>query len=185
MLVLDTELRFINDQVGVGVFAKRRIPKGTIVWVQDPMDSVYTMEELQALNPVLQRQMLHYSYMDHTQHMVLCWDMAKYFNHSCESTCLGLDFPFEMAVRDIEAGEQLTDDYATFHLSANECFECQCGSPSCRHTVSPENVEQMMPVWSQRLKDALALVHDVPQPLMSMMPEGVLEQVMARFAAQK
>lgn len=183
MLLPNTELRFINDEVGVGVFARQPIPAGTIVWVQDPMDRVFTMEDLSGMSALLQRQMLHYSYMDHTQHMVLCWDLAKYFNHSCDANCLGLDFPFELAVRDIEAGEQLTDDYATFYSVDDEGFACRCGAESCRHVVSPKNRAVMMSAWSQKLAAAAALAHTVPQPLMELMPAGELERVNARLVS--
>jgi hypothetical protein len=32
-----TELRFINDSIGYGVFATQFIPKGTIVWALDDL----------------------------------------------------------------------------------------------------------------------------------------------------
>jgi len=35
MIHPDTEVRFINDEIGYGVVAKKLIPKGTITWVQD------------------------------------------------------------------------------------------------------------------------------------------------------
>ena len=128
--------------------------------------------------------MERYSYKDHTGQMVLCWDLARYFNHCCESSCLGLDFPFEIVVRDIEVGEELTDDYGTFYLSETERFECRCGTPSCRGRVDPQDREEMMSTWKAQLREALAQVHHVPQPLFDLLPEGALDEVLRRYGPQ-
>lgn len=58
------------------------------------------------------------------------------FNHSCEPNLgftgqIGL-----MAMRDIEAGEQLTFDYAMSDGGPYDEFDCQCGMPACRHRVT-------------------------------------------------
>ena len=36
MIHSDTELRPVNAVVGLGVFATRRLPRGTVTWVRDP-----------------------------------------------------------------------------------------------------------------------------------------------------
>ena len=185
MLVGETKLKQINDEVGAGVFATRRIPMGTIVWVQDPMDQVFSPEKLDRMHGLVRASMERYCYGDHTGNMVLCWDLAKYFNHSCEATCLGLDFPFEIAVRDIEVGEQLTDDYGTFYLRETELFECRCGAPSCRGHVTAQDREAMMGTWTKRLSEALSQVRDVPQPLSELLPKGALEDVLRRYGSKR
>jgi hypothetical protein len=60
-------------------------------------------------------------------------------NHSCDPT---LGFTGEitlLALRDIEAGEQLTFDYATCDSQPYDEFECECGSSSCRVKVTGED----------------------------------------------
>lgn len=37
-------------------------------------------------------------------------------NHSCEAPCLGSGYEFEIAVRALLPGEELTDDYGTHQL---------------------------------------------------------------------
>ena len=39
-----TELRFINEQMGFGVFATQFIPKGTIIWALDELDQILEAE---------------------------------------------------------------------------------------------------------------------------------------------
>ena len=56
-------------------------------------------------------------------------------NHSCEPN-IGVrgEITF-VALRDIEAGEELTHDWATTDDDGYE-LECRCGAPSCRRTVT-------------------------------------------------
>ena len=53
-----------------------------------------------------------YGYEDARGDTVLCWDHARFVNHSCDASCLAAGNGFEIAVKDIHPGEQLTDDYA-------------------------------------------------------------------------
>jgi hypothetical protein len=58
-------------------------------------------------------------------------------NHSCTPNAAfqGLNL---VAVRDIEAGEELTLDYTTFATPEMASFECSCRSPNCRGFISFE-----------------------------------------------
>ena len=49
MLHPHTELRFVNADIGHGIFATRFIPKGTAIWVQDNFDRVHTEAEVRAI----------------------------------------------------------------------------------------------------------------------------------------
>jgi hypothetical protein len=40
MMFPHTKLRYINDQIGFGVFATKFIPKGTITWALDELDQI-------------------------------------------------------------------------------------------------------------------------------------------------
>lgn len=179
----DTTLAFVSDTVGYGVVATRRIPRGTVVWVQDGFDQTFSPDAFASMPEVMRTPVERYAYRDHRGDMVLCWDLAKYFNHSCASSCLGLDFPFEIAVRDIEVGEQLTDDYGTFYLLSDERFTCHCGAPSCRGQVTASDRQQHLAAWVARLADALREVGQVEQPLAELLPAGAIEDVQRRYGA--
>jgi uncharacterized protein len=107
MLHPHTVLRTVSDAIGVGVFATRRIPRGTITWVLDPLDHRLP-EALVAAMPQAQRAYLDRYAWREDQHRILCWDHGRFLNHSCDPTCLGGTSQFEIAVRDIEEGEELT-----------------------------------------------------------------------------
>lgn len=110
---------------GLGLFAKQRIPKGSIWWKGIEGDNIILMNEAQY-------QSLHHSadnslkasfwsafstysyYSEQMDCLILCLDNARYVNHS--------DFPnagqmengdplVSIALRDIEAGEEIFESY--------------------------------------------------------------------------
>jgi hypothetical protein len=168
-----TELRFINHQIGFGVFATQFIPRGTLTWVCDELDQFVDPARVAAL-PASYRKLLDtYTFRDRLGRHVLCWDLARFMNHSCAPCCLGPDSSFEVAVRDIRAGEELTDDYASLHLQAHESFRCHCGIAQCRRWVSADDVSKCEPEWEHQIEEAMRLPPKVPQPLAPMLLNAV------------
>lgn len=168
MIHPDTELRFVSPEVGYGVFATRRIPRGTITWALDPLDRRWSALEAEALGPAFEPILRRYGYLDEEGQRVISWDHGRYVNHSCApSTASGGDDHFEVALRDIEAGEEITDDYAEF--IADEVFACRCGAETCRGEVgrgSPRE-EQACAELRERVQAALVAGRVLPQPLLA------------------
>src|SRR5262245_24036806 len=127
MIHPDTELRFVDDVVGYGVFATRLIPRGTITWAPDELDQVFTPARRAALSDEARARLERFTYVDLDGNHVLCWDHARYMNHSCEPNCLAAGYDFEIALRDIQPGEELRDDYGSLNVETD--FECRCGRP--------------------------------------------------------
>lgn len=57
-------------------------------------------------------------------------------NHSCEPNLWWVDAYTLAARRDIAAGAELTNDYATSTADAAFVLECRCGTSRCRGTVT-------------------------------------------------
>ena len=57
-----------------------------------------------------------------------------FINHSCEPNVGVAGNVVFVAMRDVEAGEELTTDYALFD-DYDGSMECNCGQPACRGTV--------------------------------------------------
>ena len=55
MIHPNTELRFINKEVGYGVVATKPIPAGTITWVLDKLDRTFTPDEFQKYGTILSK----------------------------------------------------------------------------------------------------------------------------------
>jgi len=113
-----TEIKFISHEVGYGVVATQFIPAGTITWVLDKLDREFTPEEFRKMAPVYQDILETYTYRNNLGNLVLCWDHGKYVNHSFRSNCLTTAYDFEIAIRDIRRGEQLTDDYGYLNITS-------------------------------------------------------------------
>ena len=163
MLHPHTELRFISPEIGYGVVATRPIPRGTITWARCDLDKAFTPRELADMGPEYQAILEKYCFRDARGDHILCWDLARFINHSCDATCLSPGYNFELAVRDIQPGEELTDDYGTLNLDT--AFQCLCGSPKCRATVAPEDVLNQADAWDQKVRAAFPSLAQVDQPL--------------------
>ena len=177
-----TELVFITERVGYGVVATRFIPRGTITWVQDTFDQVFAAERASMLEGVHRELLAKYGYKDVNGDMILCWDHARFVNHSCDPSCLSPGYNFEISVRDIQPGEQLTDDYATLNL--DDPFECYCGMASCRGVVRPADPSHLADGWDGSLADSFPLILSVKQPLWDLVQErDVIQNVISGGAA--
>jgi hypothetical protein len=174
----DTELRFVNAEIGNGVFATRFIPKGTITWVRDRLDQAFTPEAVDRLPPAYHDIVLKYSFIDAHCRFVLCWDHARFMNHSCDPTCLSAGYDFEIAIRDIEAGEELTDDYGSLNLEYG--FECRCGSPRCRTVIRPGDLLTFGDAWDRVVSGPFSMIDSLPQPLWPFLEErDAVEQALS------
>eukprot|EP00940_MAST-03C_sp_MAST-3C-sp2_P001540 g1540.t1 len=67
---------------------------------------------------------------------------SRFLNHSCNPSCevqkwqVGNAFKIGIfALRDLEPGEELTIDYQAETI-ASDSWECRCGEPNCRGTIS-------------------------------------------------
>jgi hypothetical protein len=173
----DTELRHINDKVGYGVVATHFIPRGTITWASDVLDQKFQPSFQRTLAPILRELVEKYSYVNAAGESVLCWDHARFINHSCDATSLSPGFDFEIAVRDIQAGEQLTDEYGSLNIT--DSFTCHCLSPRCRNLVQPNDIEKCGHDWDQLVGASFPLIRTVVQPLWTLVAERQqVEQVL-------
>ena len=162
MMHPNTELRFISDEIGHGVVATRDIPRGTITWVQDKLDREFTPEEIEGLGPPYAAQLDKYSFRNQHGRWVLCWDHARFVNHSFRSNCLTTAYDFEIAIRDINPGEQLTDDYGYLNIS----FPFRgIDEGTKRKVVYPDDLLRYYRVWDNKIKKVFPRIMKLDQPL--------------------
>lgn len=166
-----SELRFVSREIGWGVFATRFIPKGTITWVFDALDQIFVEKDVLHLPTSLQQQLAIYSYLNGRGERILCWDHARFVNHSCRPTSLAPGFDLEIAIRDIQPGEEITDDYGTLNLESE--FECACGHGQCRGTVGPADFAHYSDHWDELVAAAFPLIGAMEQPLWDLVREQI------------
>lgn len=118
---------------GVGLFAKEAIAKGMKVWeFTTGFDLVLSKEEVAHLSEAAREQFLNYAYVSkESGKYILCSDDARFFNHQKDSniTCLippgaHIENALEcFAIRDISAGEEITNDYIEFDADPRDILQ--------------------------------------------------------------
>jgi len=111
---------------GFGLFVKKFIPKGTVWWHARPQDvSIITKEQFLILDNSKKTSLtdsyleclLTYSYYDKVLDvLIFCLDDSKFVNHSIDPNSgtveeHGLN---AIARRDIQIGEEITEDYSYY-----------------------------------------------------------------------
>ncbi|WP_163338264.1 SET domain-containing protein [Desulfopila sp. IMCC35008] len=166
MIHPDTEVRFISLEKGRGLFASKAIPAGTIVWCRDPLDREISPLEMDNYTPVFREILLTYSFRNNKGNYIFCWDNGRYINHSFASNCCSTPYEIEIAIRNIEKGEELTDDYG--FLNIIEPFEALPEGTE-RSVVYPDDLLRYSDLWDVALQNTFPKIKTVPQPLQNFM----------------
>lgn len=106
---------------GIGLFADQFIPKGTVTWKgTTQLDISCSAQELEKLPEIARTTFLKHAYLStRTGSYILCFDDARFLNHSDDPNIGDADSAdseegIDMALRNIEPGEELTCDYRLF-----------------------------------------------------------------------
>jgi uncharacterized protein len=166
-----TKLGFVNDVVGMGIFATQFIPKGTIIWILDSLDQHLKFSYVESLDPVRQQEVIRYGYRNRCGDYVLCWDLGRFMNHSNNPN-----------VVDIYPGEQITCDYACLNLE--EPFHCLPEAGSDRNIIYPDDMVRFADRYDQIAQDSMRYFSKVEQPLAHLIDPQYLEQVSAAIAGE-
>lgn len=183
MIHPDTELRKVNETIGYGVFATHLIPKGTILYVKDVMEIEVGPDQFEEMDPQYQAIIDWFSYIDERGVRIVSWDIAKYVNHHCDCNSISTGYGFEIATRDIAAGEEITDEYGLFNLPAP--LQCFCGGRYCRKVISGDDWGTYGKKWDRRAKEALKFFGKVAQPLMKFMDAEDYQSLMQYLSTRR
>ena len=105
---------------GVGIFAAEPIAAGTPIWILDErFDHLISEGEIAGLHAVLRAAVERYGYPHMTRPgiRVVEFDNGRFMNHAARPNTNFTDLETGWAIRDIEAGEELTCDYGEFDPS--------------------------------------------------------------------
>ncbi len=174
MLHPHTELRFVSEEIGYGIFATHDIPKGTITWVRDELDRVFSKTELAHLSAPALENLLKYTYRDRNGDYFFCWDLTRYVNHSYDPNSMLTPIGFEIAVRHIARGDEITNDYGTLNII--EPFKCALGDHQ-REFVRPDDLKRYHQEWDAMLQAAFKKNTHVDQPLERYLTQDQREQI--------
>jgi SET domain-containing protein len=150
---------------GFGLFATERVAVGTIVLQLG--GQLVSDDELQLRLAAAAADPTD-SYVDTITveqdiHLVIPPDQSVHYgNHSCDPNLWYVDPYSFSARRDIESGQELTNDYATTTGVPGWEMDCRCGSSVCRRQVtgrdwsSPELQDRYGPHWTPGLRRRIA-----------------------------
>lgn len=170
-----SRLKNKSSRIGLGVYATEFIPHGAITYIRDPLELVINDLDYAALPPLLQAPVERYAYVDEQGHRILSWDLGKYVNHCCFPNTMTTGFGFEIAIRDILPGDEITDEYGLFNLEAPMALSCS--KPGCRGIVSASDLDTYVSVWDEEVKSALLRIRQVEQPLWSLVQTELEAQI--------
>ena len=177
-----TKVKFINHDVGNGLVATKLIPKGTITWIMDPLDRIFTPDEFYIIPHLYQEILETYTFRNNCGQLVLCWDNGKYVNHSFKSNCLTTAYDFEIAIRDIQPGEELTDDYG--YLNVTTPFK-GAEEGTKRKYVYPDDLLKYHPIWDKAISKVFPLILTLDQPLWNYLPAHLKTLIKNIVAGEK
>lgn len=169
-----TELKFISNEIGYGVVATEFIPAGTITWVLDKLDREFSPLDFQNMEPIYQNILDYYTFRNNKGNFVLCWDNGRYVNHSFNSNCLTTAYDFEIAIRDIQVGEQLTDDYG--YLNIPYPFK-GIDEGNRRKIVYPDDLLKYYKVWDKKIQKVFNKIPILEQPLKQLLDDGLWQKI--------
>ncbi|HRE98354.1 MAG TPA: SET domain-containing protein [Flavobacteriales bacterium] len=170
-----TELRFISNEVGNGVFATTFIPKGTIVYIKDELEIVIPPDDPRRNDPLYKDVIEKYSYTEPNGNFVLSWDIGRYVNHCCNCNIISTGYGFEIAIRDIQAGEEITDEYGLFNSGWE--IDLVCTKPGCRKKLQPSDLDLNYEKWDAAIKSAFDYFEKVDQPLLKYMEPEIKDKL--------
>jgi SET domain-containing protein len=107
---------------GIGVLANEFIPKGTLVWKwHEGVDQNISTQLVDALPDIAKEYIKRYSWFSGGWYC-LCSDNDRFLNHSDNPNCGLLGDWGDVALKDIQIGEELTVDYRKFdpHFGSKE-----------------------------------------------------------------
>jgi hypothetical protein len=175
MLHPHTELRLVNNRKGRGVFATEAIPMGTLTYVIDALEILIAPNDARLSDDRYSALIEKFSFIDGDGTRIFSWDHAKYVNHCCQCNTLSTGYGFEIAIRDIAKGEEITDEYGMFNLGYD--IKLDCDRFPCRGWATGQDLSKYHEQWDEAVKIALRNFHSVHQPLGMYVDDETLRQL--------
>jgi hypothetical protein len=146
----DVDVRDSTIQ-GQGLFAVRRLPAGiTIARLGGRLVTSRQLRRLLA-EAAADHEYVDTICVDEDMHLVLPPNQPiHYGNHSCDPTLWHTDAYTLVTRRAIEAGEELTVDYATQTTEPAFRMSCRCGTSLCRQVVT--GTDWQATAWADRYR---------------------------------
>jgi hypothetical protein len=182
-MILDSIVKRATRRNGYGLFATRPIARGTITMMECTRCRRISATEARRRG-IYQRCLSHAPITRFTSPDFLhpCDHRIYFGNHSCAANTLDTWLGFDVAARDIAAGEEVTTDYRRF-FDPTIRFRCRCGARACcGEMICMVASAATRAAWDQALDLALARMTLVAQPLLGRRAATPVRRVLAAHA---
>jgi uncharacterized protein len=168
-------LKKVDDVIGYGVFASKLIPAGSVTYARDDSEWFVCPEEYSMMDETQKKEVDWFSYIDSDGMRIVSTDIARYMNHNCDANTISTGYGFEIAVRDIQPGQEITDEYGLFSLP--EPMKCFCGSANCRTVIREDDWDRYFLQWDMKARIGLSKFDKVYQPLAGYIDKCLIKEV--------
>jgi uncharacterized protein len=120
-----------------GCYTTIPIKEGT--HIVEYLGDILTLEEADERYP--EQEETYLFGLEDGKHVIDGKNVAAFINHSCDPNCETDEINghvWIIALRDIEAGEELTYDYNLYDGEDDDLSPCACGTKNCRGTLYSE-----------------------------------------------
>jgi len=152
---------------GRGIFAEESIPGGTIVFFYSCEDRFIPKDVFRSSPDDRKEIFFRYGVEDEAGNWLVKEDCI---NHSCDASILSMfvdGIYCDIAVRDINIGEEITIDYGLFYSSFPWRMECNCNAIICRRSFGsglPVDIATQE-LWYSKISGAIGRIFEVEQYL--------------------
>src|SRR5579863_1390740 len=146
LLTVHLELRPSTiDRNGVGVFAVRRLERGSRIAdgvSADDFESLVSWSRFGTYDARVQSKVMAFcvgtpdGFVPPPDFSFDKLSIEWYLNHSCEGNC-GFDVHGDfVAIQNISEGDEICYDYALIESNPRFSMRCDCGAVRCRHVIT-------------------------------------------------
>lgn len=123
MFLYKNEVKVATDpKMGLGLFAKESIPKGSMVWeFVEGIDIKIPVSTVEKMSTVYREYFKKYAWIEigEEEFYYSSCDLSNFMNHSYDPN-VGSNGNKSIALRDVHAGEELFIDYSSFASDFDE-----------------------------------------------------------------
>lgn len=164
---------------GKGYFADQFVPMGTIVYCYSSKDIKISKDRFEKLPKDKKNHLVEFAVEDEFGNWVET-ETGPFTNHSCDPTIMPIYVQgnyLDIAIKDINIGDEITLDYGLFYSSEKWEMNCTCGSIHCRGKIG-FGIEldcELEKRLFDLIKVAVSKLNDVEQPIYNSADKQVME----------
>ena len=171
-----TRVAQTNSRSGYGVFATEFIPKGTIIYIQNSVGTSISLVKFYCCEEDMQQKIRKCSYSTSDGYRKINFDFGDYFQKAEHSNILDTNWGFEIAVENIQIGEEITRPISILDYT-NDRDE-SLGFNGYFGQFNHTDFQRKDGDIQQKMRNALLIYPHLVQPLAEFLKTDIARKVM-------